>query len=124
LPFVTPDSVLLRNLQAAADHAIPCGQEVAVALKAALRRAGRDPDRYHILGRLEAFDLEAEAVRVLRDLGVYERTPLWIFVLIEACRHPAGSGATLGPLGSLINFGVLRGAIELQRQFPAVISRS
>lgn len=87
LPFA---NLAALNLRRGAMRALPSGQDVSRELRSvkmlteAQMRGAIDPD----------FD------EAMRETGFYERTPLWLYILLEA--KAIGGGNRLGPLGSTI----------------------
>lgn len=78
------------NLRRGSMRGLPSGQDVSREL-----RSVRMMSEAQIRGAIDAeFDV------VMRANGFYERTPLWLYILIEA--KALGQGNRLGPLGSTI----------------------
>ena len=78
---------------------IPTGQAVAHRLN------------LHVMNAQEIEEAvrDDEQIRVLRDSGFLERTPLWFYILAEAAR---GGGSRLGPVGSRLVAEVLVGLVR------------
>jgi hypothetical protein len=98
----------VRNLLRGYLLRLPTGQAVARALGERLQGLRDIP----MLSPQQIRDAAAseEQVRVLRDAGFLDRTPLWYYVLAEA--EVLGEGRRLGPVGSTLVAEVLVGLIR------------
>jgi hypothetical protein len=100
LRHVPPDDIALmeRNLKRGRALGLPCGQDVARAMR---------------LDPLEGGDLGLDDARLdaaARE-AILAATPLWYYILREAEMAP-GKGQWLGPVGGRIVAEVLRGLLE------------
>jgi hypothetical protein len=92
---------------------IPTGQ--AVAQKLGL----------HVMTATEIEDAvkDERQIRLLREGGFLERTPLWFYILAEAANVQVGGGGNhLGPVGSRLVAEVLLGLIR--RSQPSILSKT
>jgi hypothetical protein len=92
---------------------IPTGQAVA-------QRLG-----LHVMTTAEIEEAVADEVqvRVLRESGFSERTPLWFYILAEAAsRDVGGGGHHLGPVGSRLVAEVLVGLVR--RSQPSILNNT
>lgn len=106
LPEPPIASVVVRNMEAGIRQQLPSGQAIAKQLQA-MNIDGR------IRPTLQLQPDDADQERVLREGGLWDETPLWLFMLIEASGL-GGDGLRLGPLGSVFLCETLRSALEGQ----------
>lgn len=100
-----------RNLLRGYLFSLPTGQALASAVLSPPKRM--TPDQILAGCRPEAASAGAKPQRkIVEELGLHKRTPLWLYILAEA--KVKGGGNRLGPLGSLIvaetMIGLIRGA--------------
>lgn len=91
---------------------IPTGQAVAKRLGAHVMTAAE----------IEEAVADERQIRVLRDSGFLERTPLWFYILAEAASHFGDGGHRLGPVGSRLVAEVLVGLVR--RSQPSILSKT
>lgn len=78
------------NLRRGSMRSLPSGQDVSLQLKSAKTLTPKQ--------MREVIDDEFDLV--MNKFGFYERTPLWLYILLEA--SAIGKGNSLGPVGSTI----------------------
>jgi hypothetical protein len=104
-----PGRLAVRNLLRGYLLRIPTGQAVAGAL-------GQTP---LTPAQIEAAAASDDQVRVLRDAGFLQRTPLWYYILAEAAHS---GGQRLGPVGSTLVAEVLIGLVR--RSKDSILGRA
>lgn len=78
------------NLRRGSMRALPSGQDISRALPSV-----------RMLTKKQMRDvIDSEFDTVMTNLGMYERTPLWLYLLLEA--KAIGKGNAMGPLGSTL----------------------
>jgi len=105
-----PD-IVVRNIEAGARVDLPSGQVIATRLQA----MGIDK---RISPLLKAQERNQDQERLLRNSGLWDSTPLWLFILIEAAN--ADDGKHLGPLGSVFLCETIRNAINVPDRYDSV----
>lgn len=101
-----PNALPFRTLVRGAAVRLPTGQQVRDALRE--DRIANTPKEY-----------ETDPWEPLRRVGLFDDTPLWYYILLEAQLDPgvkstrSGVGATLGPLGSRLVAEVIEGSLLL-----------
>ena len=98
--------IVKRNVEAGIRTLLPSGQTIAKRLHEMKIDARIAPTL-----QLQPDDAKQEAQ--LRDHGLWNATPLWLFVLIEAAAL-GGDGRRLGPLGSVFLCETIRSALAGQ----------
>jgi heme peroxidase len=107
-------SIVVRNIAAGTRALLPSGQTVASRL-AQLRLDERISPEL----QLQAHDASQEAR--LRAHDLWDDTPLWLFLLIEASSQ-GKDGMHLGPIGSVFLCETIRSALEGQESYVTVQS--
>jgi hypothetical protein len=91
------------NLRRGSMRALPSGQDISRALpsvKMLTKKQMRDV-------------IDSDFDQVMENLDMYERTPLWLYVLLEA--KAVGKGDAMGPLGSTLLADVFRTLVLTSR---------
>lgn len=112
LPEPPVPSVVARNIEAGYRTQLPSGQAIA------RRLAGMSIDN-RITPRVQLQPRDAHQECELRAAGLWEETPLWLYMLIEASAL-GGDGLRLGPLGSVFLCETIRSALEGQPDYECV----
>jgi Animal haem peroxidase len=102
----SPPNIVERNIRAGIVKALPPGQTVAAVL------ATKDIVG-HISSELKLQQHDMRQKEVLQKAGLWEKTPLWLYILIEASGL-GNDGMHLGPVGSVFLCETLFSAIEGQ----------
>lgn len=106
------EDIVVRNIEAGIRTHLPSGQAVARRLQA----LGIDS---RIQPSLQLQPDDAQHGEALREAGLWDETPLWLYVLIEASAL-GGDGLRLGPLGSVFLCETIRQALAGARSYRDV----
>lgn len=106
------EDIVVRNIQAGIRTELPSGQAVARRLQALDIDARLRPN-------LQLQPDDAWQEQELRAAGLWDETPLWLHLLIEASAL-GGDGLRLGPLGSVFLCETLRNALAGQPDYRDV----
>ncbi len=115
-PAVIPAMTLVhdivgKNLEQGYQAQLPSGQEAVAEMLAArpeLVALGLTPNP-------QPLERDKANMPLLEKAGIADRTPLWIFTLLDSTRAGAG-GRLLGPFGSLLVGSALKWAMETAEQ--------
>lgn len=103
-------NIVEMNLQAGIGKQLSSGQELA---KNVIQELGRQNiDSLGISPNLSISLSNAHLQARLEALNLWDATPLWLFILLEADSSATG-GMQLGPLGSLLTLEIAKNAIRL-----------
>ncbi len=112
LPEPPVASVIARNIEAGCRVQLPSGQAIAMHL-------GRMGIDRRIVPALQLQPRDAHQEFKLRAAGLWDESPLWLYVLLEASAL-GGDGLRLGPLGSVFLCETVRSALQGMPAYGAV----
>ncbi|MEM9760015.1 MAG: peroxidase family protein [Pseudomonadota bacterium] len=103
--------IVEKNLEQGYEAQLPSGQEAVAEMLAErpeLAALGLTPNP-------EPLERDKANMPLLETAGIADRTPLWVFTLLDSTRAGAG-GRILGPFGSLLVGSALKWAMETAEQ--------
>jgi len=103
-------NIIRLNVMAGVNKNLPSGQALARSL---LKRGAGD---LQLKDKLELHTKSNERLKIILEKNkLWENTPLFLFMLIEA-EGPGSAGSGLGPLGSILLCEAVRNALEFDSQ--------